>query len=100
MGKIENQRKYMELLEENYLMLKVIKTSSDTMYLLEDSLNNIGDSLQIIKKEIEPLGDLSHVLDTAEILVEDLKKTARSMAEVYMLLDEITEDEEDADGNT
>ena len=100
MGKIENQRKYLELLEENYLMLKVIKTSSDTMYLLEDSLNNIGDSLQIIKMEIEPLGDLSHVLDTAEILVEDLKKTARSMAEVYMLLDEITEDEEDADGNT
>ncbi len=95
MGKVKNQEKYLELLEENYLMLKVIKTSGDTMYLLENSLNNIGDSLQIIKKEIERFGDLSGLLDTAETLIEDLKKSAHSMAEVYMLLNELYEDEED-----
>lgn len=94
MGKIRNHEKYDELLEENYLMLKVIKTSGDTMYLLEDSLNNIGDSLQIIKKELERYGDLTDLLDTAENLVEGLKSTAHSMAEVYMLLDEVTENKE------
>ena len=95
MGKIKNHEKYLELLEENYFMLKVIKTSEDTVYLFEDSMRNIADSLRIIKKELECFGDVSDLFDKVEDLVESLESTAHSMAEAYMMLGEIIEDDEE-----
>lgn len=103
MGKNREHEKYVELLEENYLMLKVIKTSEGTIYLFEKSLENIADSLRVVKKGLEHFGDASDLIDTAENLVEDLKTTARMMAETYSLIGALAEDcntgEEDADGN-
>ena len=104
MGKNREHEKYVKLLEENYLMLKVIKTSEDSTYLFEKSLENIADSLRVVKKGLEFFGDATDLLDTVENLVEDLKTTARTMAETYCLIGSFTEvsntGEEVADGNT
>ena len=95
MGKIKNHEKYLELLEENYLMLKVLKTSEDTIYLFEDSLRNIADSLQIIKTEYEGFGEVTELIDHLDALVESLKNTAHSMTNVYTVLGEFVEADEE-----
>ncbi len=104
MGKNEEHEKYVDLLEENYLMLKVIKASESSVYTLDKSLETIGDALEVVKKELELFGDVTELLDTTEALVESLKDTTQMLAESYSMVGTVLEDdgtdEEGNDGNT
>ena len=81
--KQEILEKNIELLEENRKLLKTVKSGADIAYLIKDMSRTMKTSLELVKKEISVLGEMSDLFETSMGLADSMKDMAEILIDEY-----------------
>ncbi len=82
MAKKDTQRR-IELLEENYFMLKCLKHGSEIADMIGDATGTAQKSLEVVQEQLSFLGSIEDVLETTRELLSDLQDAAVTLKEAY-----------------
>ena len=79
----KEQDKYVELLEENYLMLKCLKNAQDSAHVMRETADLLEKTLVHIQREMDLVGYSSDLIERAQGVVESMKSTSETLIESY-----------------